>query len=71
MAKWKPIETAPLVALRDMGSTPMVLTCIRSGGKPLGVQVNKHVERYGWMNQKEEWTHWMELSEEFEESSDE
>jgi len=71
MNKWKPIETAPLVALRNMGTTPMVLTCVRGNdGLPRSVQTNKQVGSYGWLK-KYNWTHWMELPVEFEESSDE
>ena len=74
MDKWKPIDTAPLVALSERpwrSGTPMILTCVRGDdGLPLDVQTNRQVEGHGWLK-PDDWTHWMEIPVEFEESSDE
>ena len=70
MSKWKPIETAPLVALTESPwREPMISTCVcGDDGLPLDVRTNKQLEGYGWLNWGG-WTHWMELPAEFEDSS--
>ncbi len=71
MNKWQPIETAPFVTEDEMWRALSVFTCVRgSDGLPRTVQTNRQVEGYGWLK-KDDWTHWVELPVEFEESSDE
>ena len=68
--KWQPIKTAPVIPLAEMGSTPMILTCVRGeDGLPRSIQTNKQVEGNGWLKW-DDWTHWMELPVEFVEDKE-